>query len=80
MGRLFLRMLPVFVASIYAAGMGIFWATARLTSPGSAPVLGDPGAYITAGLLGLAVLLSLGAQERRIRALEQRIQGRDKQA
>jgi hypothetical protein len=80
MGRAFLRVFPVLLASLYASGMGIFWATARLASPGSPPALGDPGAYITAGLLGVAVLVSLGAQERRIRELEQRLQGRDGRA
>ena len=33
----------------------------------------DPGAYIIAGMIGGAVLISLGAQERRIRELEGRL-------
>ncbi len=72
-GRSLLRVLPVVAASLYAVGMGVFWAVASFASPGRAPARGDPGAYIAAGLLGVAVLISLGAQERRIRALEDRL-------
>jgi hypothetical protein len=52
-GRSILRLLPVFVASLYACGMGLFWASARLSMPGQPAARGDPGAYITAGLPNL---------------------------
>jgi hypothetical protein len=84
MRRAFLGVLPVFLASLYACGIGMFWAITRLASPGSPSALGDPGAYITAGMLGVAVMVSLGlllgAQERRIGVLEQRLKDLDAKA
>lgn len=75
-----LRMLPVFGASMFACGMGLFWAIAKLSMPQTPAALGDPGAYITTALLGIAVLMSLGFQERRICELEERLGAQERPA
>lgn len=79
MGRSFMRVLPVFMASLYAFGMGMCTVIARRSLGGSQPYLGDPMAYWIVGLLGCAVMLSLGAYERRILELEARIRDRQGQ-
>jgi hypothetical protein len=73
----FRRFLSVYLAGLFASGMGIFWAVAHLAFPGPAPYLDKPGAYIAVGLLAGGVLASLRAQERRIRELERRLEARD---
>jgi len=77
MGR---QSLPVIAATLFALANGMFWAVARLCSPGSPSALGDPGAYIIAGMLGAGVLISLAAQDRRIRELEERLRDQSKRA
>jgi hypothetical protein len=68
------------LASLYAFGMGSYWGIELLAYPALPPTVSDFGAYLATGLLGVAVIVSLGAQERRIRKLEQQLRDPDGQA
>lgn len=68
MRQAFLCVLPVMLAILYAIGVGLFYAIERV---------GDPGAYITAGLLGITVMMSLSFLERRISELQRQLRDRD---
>ena len=76
MNRSILPGLPIVLGSIFASGMGIFWAVTRLSLLTANQQAPDPGAYIVTGIVGAAVLLSFRSQERRIQELERELLAR----
>jgi hypothetical protein len=74
------RWLPVFAATLYACGMGLLWAETRMSVPPVIVSPGDPGAYIATALLGVAVMMTIAARERRIHQLERRLRENDRRA
>jgi hypothetical protein len=64
---------PILLGVLYAAVMGIIWALMKFVEPDRPAVPVDPGAYITAAIVGLGALLTFNAQEKRIQVLEERL-------
>jgi hypothetical protein len=72
-----LRVLPVLGVSLFACGMGIFFAVTAVSYPPGSGVIPAALAFCAVGLLGSAVMGVLGAQERHIRELERRLRDRE---
>jgi hypothetical protein len=66
--------IPIVVASIFAAGMGMLFAIAGAKSTPGSGVIPAALAFLAVSLLGTAVMLVIGSQERRIQELERRLE------
>lgn len=70
-----LRGLPILIVSIFACGMGTYFARNASLSPPGSGVIPAALAFITVGLLGSALVSVIASQERRIQELERRLNG-----
>ena len=69
-----LTAIPIVVASIFAAGMGMLFAIAGAKSPPGSGVIPAALAFLAVSLLGTAVMIVIGSQERRLQELEHRLE------
>ena len=69
-----LTSIPIVVASIFAAGMGMLFAIAGAKSTPGSGVIPAALACIAVSLLGTAVMVVIGSQEHRLQELERRLE------
>lgn len=79
-----LMTLPIIVAAFFALYQGWTWVNFRETNPETGPWIGDPGAYITIGIVAGSVSISFSNMfthmNSRIRRLEEEVRQLQKEA
>lgn len=76
MWRQISQVLPVFLVSVFASGMGIFFAVTAMAFPGpqTSNIIPAALACIAVGMLGSTVLSVVGKLNYRVQELEHRLQ------